>query len=256
VTVLEVDALAEVRVDSLNVRAKPAVDARRLSTLSSGELAYVVAGPTEADGYTWYQLASVRQRYRDCAPSLECSSWFGWAAALTPQGHNWVVPHEIDCPTALDTDAYLSLRPAERLVCAGDQAWTIVAYLAPLEGGRGCPPDPWIPVPGWLHGCSLLFPQPEKRELDNDSRLNVSVSPDLEECADYTDPACPFTAFKGSWIQMTGHLDDPAARTCHMELSSDFKAAPSPPTDPNLVVFACRQRLVVTEVRRSRTPSS
>jgi hypothetical protein len=87
VTLLKIDALAEVRVDSLNVRAAPALDARRLRTLSSGELAYVVAGPTEADGYRWYQLASVRQQYRDCAPSLACSGWFGWAAALTPQGH-------------------------------------------------------------------------------------------------------------------------------------------------------------------------
>jgi hypothetical protein len=256
VALLELDALAEVRVDSLNVRAGPALDARRLGTLSSGELAYVVAGPTEADGYTWYELASVRQRSRDCAPSVGCNRWFGWAAALTPQGDKWIVPREIDCPTTLNTSAYLSLWPAERLVCAGHDAWTIVAYLAPKEGGRGCPPDIWIPVPGWLHGCSLLFPQPEASELDDDSRLHASVSPVLKECADPRDATCPFEALKGSWIQMNAHLDDPAARTCHLELSSEFNEAPYPPPDPDLVVFACRQQLVVTEVTRSRASAS
>lgn len=256
VSLLEVDALATVRVDSLNLRAEPAVGARRLGTLSSGELAYVVAGPTEADGYTWYELASVRPRSRDCAPSVACSSWFGWAAALTPQGDRWIEPHEIDCPTALNTGAYLSLRPAERLACAGEDDWTIAAYLAPRAAGRGCSPIVWVSVPGWLHGCNLLFPQPEVNEFDEDSRLNVSVTPDLKVCARPTNAACPFEALKGSWIQMTAHLDDPAARTCHMELSSDFNEAPYPAPDPDLVVFACRERLVVTEVRVSTAPVS
>lgn len=248
VTLLEVDALAEVRVDSLNVRAEPALDGRRLGTPSSGDLAYVVAGPTEADGYTWYQLASVRQRSRDCTPSVDCNSWFGWAA-VTQQGDEWVVPRKIDCPTAHDIEAYLSLWPAERLACAGDDAWTIVAYLAPKQGGRGCFP---VWAPAWL-GCTLLFPQPEESEFDDDTRLGVSVSPELEGCANLTDPACPFEALKGSWIEITGHLDDPAARTCH---SGPSNSSDPPPPYPDLLVFVCRQQLVVTKVTHSGAPAS
>jgi len=259
---LGLDTMAEVRADGLSLRAEPRRDAAAMGTLPNGEPAYVVGGPSEADGYVWYQLASVRQAYRgDCgdpapAPSLACSPWLGWAAAITPEGDAWLAPRTIECPTTLDTDAYLALLPAERLACADDRTWTLTVYLPPETLGRGCYPV-WMTAPGWLDGsCNFVFPQPVESHYDSDDRLQPSVHPDLGACGLGDEPSCPFDALKGAWIEMVGHLDDPAARTCTSELSSNFAEAPYPPPDSDLVVFACRTRLVVTAIRAVAAPDA
>jgi hypothetical protein len=253
---LHVDGLAEVLVDDLNLRVQPSTSSESLGKLSSGEPAYIVGGPVEADGYQWYQLASVREPYvppcgdPEPAPSLRCASWFGWAAAGTPDGDPWLAPLNPACPSERTTDSYVLLLPAERLACAGDDEWQLSVYLAE-EGGRGCLPI-WITEPRWLFAqCNLLFPQPVERELDEDARIQPFVHPDLGTCTySLYESGCPFAPSKGSWVVMTGHLDDPAASTCTTKLSDELPIDfdPPPPPDPEQVVFACRLALVVTAV--------
>lgn len=259
---MTVDGLAEVLVNDLNLRVKPSTTSESLGKLSFGELAYVVDGPVEADGYQWYQLASVLEPYvppcgdPEPPPSLVCSGWFGWAAAVTPQAERWLHPITPECPAERDTDAFLALPRATRLACAGDDVWTLVVYVA-QEGGRGCSPI-WVTTPLWLFAaCNLLFPQPVERQLDEDTRLQTFVHPDLGTCGYRTQPGCPFAALTGSWVEMTGHLDDPAASTCTAKLSDDFPddSDPPPPPDPDQVVFACRLAFVVTAVRVTAAPS-
>jgi hypothetical protein len=161
------------------------------------------------------------------------------------------------CPTERTTEAYLPLLPAERLACAGNDEWVLTVYIAE-EGGRGCYPA-WVTEPRWLFaGCNLFFPQPVERELDEDERLQTFVHPDLGTC-DYKDqPGCPFAGLTGSWVEMTGHLDDPAASTCTARPSDEFPdmSDPPPPPDRDQVVFACRLAFVVTAVRVVSAPSS
>jgi hypothetical protein len=253
--------MAFVRVNNLNLRVQPSTAAESLGKLSLGELAYIVDGPVEADGYQWYQLASVLEPYvapcgePEPAPSLVCSKWFGWAAAVTPQSEQWVSPLVPECPAERDTDAFLALQRATRLACAGDDEWTLFVYIA-QEGGRGCLPI-WYVEPLWLFAqCNLFFPQPVERELDADERLQTFVHPDLGTCtAGATLPGCPFAGLTGSWVEITGHLDDPAASTCTAKLSDEYlHSAPPPPPDPDQVIFSCRLAFVATAVRPVGAP--
>jgi hypothetical protein len=256
------DCLARVLVAELNLRVQPSMSSESLGQLSLDDPAFVVDGPVEADGYQWYQLASVREPYiAPCGdpappPSLACARWFGWAAGVTSDGDRWLAPIVPDCPTERTTDGYLPLLRPERLACAGDSEWVLTVYIAE-EGGRGCFPA-WVTAPRWLFAdCNLFFPQPVERELDQDTRLQTFVHPDLGTC-DYKDqPGCPFAGLTGSWVEMTGHLDDPAASTCEARLSDEFPDPSNPPTppDPDQVVFICRLAFVVTAVRVTSAPN-
>jgi hypothetical protein len=258
---LVADGLAEVLVDHLTLRSEPGTGAERIGLLPLGEPAYVVAGPVEADGYRWYQLASVRQPYGGTCgdpapkPSLECAVWFGWAAGVTPDQDRWLGFRDADCSSARDTEAYLARLPAERLACAGSGEWRLTAYMAPSSEGRGCYPV-YVVDPGWLDpSCNFLLLQPEESQYDSFEDLQVFVHPDLGSCtlgADRSD--CPFEALKGSWVELTGHLDDPAADSCVPVLSSNFEEPPYPPPSIDEVVFGCRTRLVVTGVKPIPAP--
>jgi hypothetical protein len=127
----------------------------------------------------------------------------------------------------------------------------LVGYLAPETEGRGCYPV-WVTNPNWLDGsCNLFFPQPEEVRYDSDERLQAFIHPDLGAC---TMNGCPFDSVKGSWVRMTGHLDDPAASACTSALSSNFEEPPYDPPDPDLVVLTCRTRFVVTSLEQTSGP--
>lgn len=258
---LVVDSLAEVRVDDLTLRVESTTGADRIGLLPLGEPAYIVTGPVEAEGYLWYQLASVRQPYvggcGDPAPEplLACAEWFGWAVGGTPGGDAWLGATEARCPTARDRVAYLALLPSERLACAGSDEWRLTAYVAPETEGRGCYPV-WVVDPFWLDpSCNFLFLQPEESQFDSFQRLQVFVHPDLGSCTLASDTSgCPFEALKGSWVEVSGHLDHPAAQDCIPVLSSNFEEAPYPPPSTDEVVFRCRTRFVVTGVQPTESP--
>lgn len=257
-TSLAADSLAEVLVEGLSLRAEPSRGAEAFGVLAFGELGFVLSGPVEADGYSWYHLASVRPPTDEgcdgeAAKPLHCYPWTGWAASGTPDGDAWLGRLDPHCPEARDTETYRALLPATRLACAGDDPWTLGAYLAPMTQGRGCYPV-YITEPAWLDGpCNFLFPQPEESEFDASTEIAVHVHPTLGSCG-LADGPCPFTDLKGSWVEIVGHLDDAAAGACAAVLTGTFEEAPYPPPDPDLVIFQCRQRFVATEVRAASAP--
>lgn len=254
---LPIDQLAQTAVRGLKLRSGHSIAADVLGVLPIEEPAFVLAGPQIADGYSWYQIASVREPHgEECnhlppAPSLKCREWLGWAAAAA-SGTAWLKPRVIDCPTARDTSAYPTIRPAERLACVGDDEWVLRAYAAPLAGGRGCLPT-WLTNPRWLDGsCNFFFPQPVASEMDEDTRLQAFLDPTLGICQSVEGSPCSYDGLVGVWIQMVGHLDDPRARECVAAPIEEYSDAPLP--DPERVVFDCRLRLVVTEITESTAP--
>lgn len=255
------DTLARTTVEGISVRAEPTTAAQRLAVLAGGERVYLVEGPVEADGYSWYRVAPGEDRFAtDCnrpetASALACANELGWAAAVTADGERWMEPVGPGCPSARDTEAYLALDAVERLACAGDAPWQLVAYLAPETGGRGCYPV-WVVDPFWMDGsCNFFFPQPTESQLDADTRLQAFVPPQLGSCnAD----GCPFDELKGSWVEITGHLGDPVAETCTMVRNPShpsFGEPSNPPAGPGLTKFNCRLNFVVDAVQPTDPPA-
>jgi hypothetical protein len=251
-----VDSLARTAVDGLSVREEPSTAAARRGTLPAGATAFVIDGPVEAEGYTWYHLAGIGMRSEAACsaevPPFECTDWVGWAAGTTPEGDSWLDPVDPDCPTERDTTAYLSMDASTRLACAGDDEWRLVAYLAPMAQGRGCFPV-WIVDPFWMDSsCVLFFPQPDENQFDDDTSIQAFIPPELGECGP---GGCPFDDLKGSWVEIVGHLDDPAAETCTTVLNETISEAPYAPPDPDWTIFRCRLNFVVTELTETTPPS-
>jgi uncharacterized protein YgiM (DUF1202 family) len=132
-----------VTTDQLNLRADAGLDFEATTTLATGALATVLAGPVESDGYVWYQLDSagttgwaVRDFLAFAAPDFD--------AAAT--GTSLVV----------NTDA-LSLRDAPGLtggVVASLVGGTVVTVVAGPESADGLT---WYEVAsdfgsGWVAG--------------------------------------------------------------------------------------------------------
>ena len=250
------DVLVRTVVEALSVRTDPSTAADRLGTLPEDATAFVLAGPVEADGHPWYQLAYPGNPLADgCVAEtrpFHCAPWVGWAAGAAPEGDVWIEPIDPDCPAERDTTAYISMDALTRLACAGDAEWTLVAYVAPLAAGRGCFPV-WVVDPFWMDSaCALTFPQPVESETDMDTSIQAFIPPELGECVPGQCP--PFDELKGSWVEIIGHLDDPVAETCTTVLTESTDPAPFPPPDPDLTVFMCRLNFVVTQVTPTTPP--
>jgi hypothetical protein len=274
--VLEPVSFALNTVDRLSLRAEPGLDGERLGSLSADSVSVVLDGPLSADGYTWYQLSGLGMPYgTGCAgplptdpweqaplsaPTLGCPVWLGWVAAASLDGDPWLVPvsrEAVGCPSSpVGTETYRSLTKVERLGCFGDATWTLRAFIAPIAEGRGCTPMYAVSDPPWLHACAIAWPQPEEDEYDGSSELVMHVHPDIGRC-DFggTNAECPFAALKGQWVEIRGHLDDPASRGCVATYTGvgapDDSVAREPPPapDPDSQVLECRTGFVATDVR-------
>jgi hypothetical protein len=244
-------------VGGLSVRADPSTAAERLGTLPAGYPTFVIAGPVEADGYTWFHVVGLGTGSTDACgaatSTFQCTDWIGWVAGTTSAGDAWLEPMETDCPAERDTTAYLAMDAPTRLACAGGDEWRLVTYLAPRTEGRGCFPV-WLVDPFWMDpSCTLFFPQPVESELDTDTRVQAHIPPELGQCGPN---GCPFDELKGSWVELVGHLDDPAAETCIWVLNEMIDEAPFPPPENAVAVFKCRLNFVVHEVTPTTPPGS
>jgi hypothetical protein len=231
---------------------EPGTSTQSLGTLPAGTVTFVSAGPITADGYDWYEVvqAGPPPSLACTEPTFVCGAWIGWVAGVTPDGERWLETTVPDCPATRDTTAYLSLEAPARLVCAGNEEWRLVAYLA-SAGGRGCFPV-WIIDPGWMDpSCTFFYPQPTQSEFDGDGRLHAFVPPQLGQCdAD----GCPFDDLRGSWVEIVGHLDDPVAETCRYVRGKVDLPDDSEPPDPRLAAFQCRLNFVVDELEPTEAP--
>ena len=252
---IAMDELVRTTVGNLTVRAEPSTASERLGVLPVEMAAFTVAGPVQADEYTWYRLASPGHFAAEVCTveprPFHCGPWIGWAAGLTPTGDRWIERFEPDCAPGRDTTTYLSMDSLTRLACAGDDEWRLVTYLA-RAGGRGCFPA-WLVDPNWMdQSCSLFFPQPIESEFDSDTRIQGFIPPELGQFDE-------FDELKGSWVEVVGHLDDPIAQTCtavRNEMMNPVDPVPLPQPDPELVILMCRLNLMVTEVSATAPPNS
>ncbi len=71
---IQVGGFATVLVDGLRMRSGPSTDASVMTTLSDGDALQVIAGPTSADGYAWYQVAGPVRQWSPVDP-MQVGGW-------------------------------------------------------------------------------------------------------------------------------------------------------------------------------------
>ena len=138
-------------------------------------------------------------------------------------------------------------RAGQAVRCFGSGSLTFRAYVPTTEGLGGSSASRMTPA--WLADDwtgVILQPGP-LAEQDQDAWLVVRVGPSLGHCAiTYeSDPACPFGPHLDGYVVVTGHFDDPAARTCK---SARWAAGQDPGPSKANMVARCRARFVVTKV--------
>ena len=245
-------------VNDLTVREEPSTSSNPVGVLGpAGDAVFVVSGPVTADGHDWYQLALVGELDGTCAtaaaPSARCRALFGWAAGTGVDGEPWLAPRPGDCPPpVLDTATYVSLASLERLACFGDATWTLRAYLPPPTGVH-CGIGPIHDEPIWLQNCAFVFLEAEEDQYA--SGFAVHVHPDVGACPFRgMNPECPFSGLVRQWVEMRGHLDDPAAISCVAPGPEGDEGPDFIPPDPDSVILDCRAQFVATSVRPSGPP--
>jgi hypothetical protein len=239
-----IDGLAKSTVDDLRVRATPGTGGTQLGTIVTGQLGFVVAGPVSADGYAWYQLAGPGlPPNAGCEPPFQttpfsCPDWLGWAAAGQPGSQPWLEATTSPCPASpMNLEALIRepspRTPLERLACYGSTSIRVRGWW------------PQLPAGGLGGACGLVVkPNPFWLVCQNVNYNELVISESAEEVVGIKisiDPATGVTMPpRGQWVEVVGHLDDPAARDCAPVMSGE--------QDPVKVVLTCRTELVPESV--------
>jgi hypothetical protein len=236
-------------VEGVTLRESPGTAGTRIGTLAQGPPNYVVDGPVDADGYTWYQLSGPGlPPASGCitpvpTDPLECPTWFGWAAVADPDDEGaWFAPTSVDCPDpAEETDAFIRLQQILLLACYGDAELTFEAFYSELpEGGLGGTDCTGETAIMWLYCLDQGYYQ-------------VTSSPGAMAMTLFVDPASGVTLpERGSWLLITGAFDHPDAARCAAAALDDNKQSPLP--DPEQAVLGCRTHFVVTAVEETAAP--
>ena len=241
---LAADTIVVTTVDGLSVRAEPGTGAERLGSLSEAAESFVVAGPTNADGYAWYLLSALGlPPNTGCAGPPEedpfnCPIWFGWVAGTSEDGEPWLTPVTPDCPTQPYTaeGLFLARTPLQRLACIGSEPFTFRAWLPEVPpdamAGEECPPADR--PSGWLL-CQNTNPNYVTID-DTQGWGGIGGRVSIDPASGVTMPP------PGTWIELRVHLDDPAAQQCRED---------SMPADPRVAeqaVVTCRSQMVVESV--------
>ncbi len=241
-----IDGLAKSTVDDLRVRATPGTAGAQLGTINTGQVGFVVAGPVSADGYAWYQLAGPGlPPNAGCEPPFQttpfsCPDWLGWVAAGQPSSQPWLEATTLPCPASPMNVEALIMEPAprtplERLACYRSTSIRVRGWFAPIPDGAGlgglCTPV-GEPDVTWLVCQNLNYNKLVISESEGFEGVGMNIS---------IDPATGVTMPpRGQWLEVVGHLDDPAARDCAPVDSGE--------QDPLRVVLTCRTELVAESV--------
>jgi hypothetical protein len=208
-------AFADVVVDRLTVRSAPGVDSPPLRSFcvdapggcAPAEIGrepmitvvYVLDGPTEADGYAWYLVATER------AGSIE-PEYVGWVAAGDADDA-WLVHREAACPDAPVELADVTFTGMSRLAalhCLGGLEITLTGYYTEPAPGEPLTGD-CVAEPGWLI-CTIgthILRTVEAPWAGDGNHLQLHLHPDLG-------PMPP----RPGWIEVTGMFDHPDAADC------------------------------------------
>ena len=199
-----------------------------LGTETPNQQVYVLDGPEETDGMSWYLVAPTDGDHF-VWPQIT-----GWMAAGDGTD-TWLVEEEAPCPTGepeLADITYAAASWAVRLGCFGDreltlQGWfpSVPAEMAPV----GCTLEPRFLL------CSPEGIMPVERDFfdpANVDRIDFAL-----------DPAAGLSMPEGDqWIALTGRFNHPAAAECAIDVE-----APVPPAY-DLNVLMCRTEFVAHKV--------
>ncbi|MEO7266727.1 MAG: hypothetical protein ABIY36_01815 [Candidatus Limnocylindria bacterium] len=235
-------------VDLLSVRTGPSIDVTRLGSLALGEPAYVVAGPTAADGFQWYQVAGLGIPWgHGCTTGetepITCPNWFGWVADASDAGEPWLTVHDLGCPARpLTAESVMVDRTKiERLACFGSDAFTFRAWWPPVPedaavGGACSAQDE---PSGWLLCQNINY---NFVMLDEDQGFGP---PGIGAVVSINPGSALSMPAPRQWVELTVHLDDPAAQGCDDAAAADDGYSDAP--DEQLVL-ECRAEMVVESV--------
>lgn len=236
------DSLVETQVERLSVRGGPSIDAERLGSLELGTVGYVVDGPVEGDGFTWYLVSAMGLPPNSgCAGPFvtdpyNCPAWFGWLAGTSEGGDEWLAPYGRDCPTAPLTaeSVILGRTNLDRLACFGAEPITYRAYWPELpdDGGGGDSCASQDEPSGWLYCQSAN----ETYVTIDEAGVGTAVS--IDPASGVSMPA------RGTWIELRVHLDDPRAEGC----GEAAAVAIDDERPPEQHVLECRALMVVEAV--------
>jgi hypothetical protein len=229
--------VVKVVTNDLRVRSKPEVSdsSVKLSPLlDAPQLLFVVDGPVEASGYSWYEVAPIG----DADTTVELP--FGWVAAADKDGTPWLAKTTPGCPARPTTvEALWTLNGVLGLACFGDTPITVAARLAQPEATCGVDIG-WSIDPDWL---ASTCPQP-RFLIESTTEVGLSINSTI-------DPALDVSAFQPGvdpedWVsvRLTGRFDHPAATTCH-GVSTETKV----PYGRDQIVLGCRATFVITKIQ-------
>ena len=246
---IRVDGLARSTVDGLTVRSTAGTAGTQLGTINAGQLGFVVAGPVSANGYAWYQLAALGlPPNAGCEPPVRttpfsCPDWLGWVASGQSGGPAWLAATTLPCAASpMNLEALInepasvgSRTPLERLACYGSRSIRVRGWFPKMPDGLGGACGPASPV-SWLICQNINYNGLVASESAGFSSpwLKVTINP----ATGVTMPP------RGQWVEVVGHLDDPAARNCRPTNMDDFFGD----------VLTCRTELVAESVSEVAGP--
>jgi hypothetical protein len=242
---IDLDSIVATTVSDLSVRAGPTTSATKLGSLENGALSFVAGGPVDADGYRWYLVSGLGlPPSTGCTGPFEtdpfnCPIWFGWVASASPSGAAWLAPHAIDCAaTPIDfEEIVIGVTDLMRLSCFGADPFTFRAFWPeiPDDAGLGGACVSQDEPSGWLVCQNINYNGLVIDEEQGFGGLGLHVS---------IDPASGVSMpERGTWVELTVHLDDPAAQAC-----DDTTLAQDGDEPPEQWVLSCRGQMVVESV--------
>jgi hypothetical protein len=231
------DSVARVVTNDLRVRSLPEVSdaSKKLEPLlDAPRLVFVIDGPIEASGYTWYEVAPIG----DAEATVELP--IGWVAAADKDGTPWIRKATLDCPDRPTTVKQLwSLDTVLGLACFGETPITFDAKLAQPEATCGVDIG-WTIQPDWLGSTC-----PNPAFLVHDARESAISFESV------IDPKVKVSAFEpgveaADWlpVTVTGRFDHPAAADCKGVSNGE-----PVPFSRDRIVLSCRATFVITGIQ-------
>jgi hypothetical protein len=223
-------SLVEVLFPGVSFYMTPDRNGDMLSDLPYGQRLWIVNGPRRVAGEDWYRV--------QWTPTPTYGGIPGWMPA-TEAGHPVVAPVAPRCPPFVgDVIDLVNLHPAERLACFDNRPMTLGPVTLRGEPNKTFPSKG---TPAWLAETATIAMFGSQGPEGVDGPLRVRSDPSVGSLP------------VGSWLEITGHFDDPAARGCTRSWVGSADSAPSPESAAEQVL-ACREQFVITAVKAVPTP--
>lgn len=227
------DRVASVVTNDLVVRSLPEISAASIIDpvrLSDGQLLFVMDGPVAADGFDWFHVMAFEEHADDTPEELPGPGW----VAAGQAGEPWIAAWPGACP-ASNLEDFWQVPSLLLLACFGGNDLVLEGTLHQCS----------YSVPGYISPAWLVHVSCEIRpDMPSDA---FSLRPGFQVHQEEAD--VPAHDLEGHWVRVTGHFDDPAARTCVEDWSPLGE-----PTPPAQLILGCRAAFVATDITRLERP--